>query len=274
MNEMNPPAKVSTARAEQIANAKAINKGIDARERMNLDDAIALGKILLALTKDCAQGDKEKIYAEIVITRDRAAKCMRVARIPARDLAKCESISAALEMYRALQMQDEPEKPVAQTVLRDADEPPAELQAQRAAQYGGKQGVAAAALASISPAPDKQKLCDRCRANPRGPVKDCQACASLTRPAERDAGDDTEQIAAEKRAERQAVREHNRSNGRYFDPKAFTDPLGKLVRALDDFGTIYQIKESTEVAALRRRMEELLTEFQNLAKKTAKMEVK
>lgn len=268
MKDINPPAQSCSSVKELVATARHLAAEITKASKMNVTRAVEIGKIVNQLAAQCSHGELLKAYEEIGITRQRASEFGRAAKCPPVDISKWTSLNHLREAI----MEEKPE--TAPVQAEEEDKPPAELQAQRAAQYGGKQGVAAAALASISPAPDKQKLCDRCRANPRGPVKDCQACASLTRPAERDAGDDTEQIAAEKRAERQAVREHNRSNGRYFDPKAFTDPLGKLVRALDDFGAIYQIKESTEVAALRRRMEELLTEFQNLAKKTAKMEVK
>ena len=237
MNEPNPPARISTARAEMLATAKAINAGINDRDRLNLDDVFALGKIILDLTKDCDHGQKEKVYEEIGVSRQRAHTCMRIAQMPAKERQKCQSIAAAIRRC------DELDKEKSQ--MSSAGH----LQNHAAPQVAPTKNPAPASgtaevRAALTPAPSL--FCGRCKA--RGPVKGCHDCLRLRgKPIpEREPGDDTEQIAADKRA----VREHNRTNGKeLFNSYVWTTKVGELGRMLDDIRKEMGFSKENKVGA-------------------------
>ena len=117
--------------------------------------------------------------------------------------------------------------------------------------------------------PPLSLLCDRCTR--LGPSKNCKACADLqarrdkasgrgTPPPDREPGDDTETIAEDQ----QQAKAARASNGRpVFEWRHDVEqPLGNLVRAVDEFGKSHRAKESVEAKALRS----LLERFQNMFK--------
>ncbi len=90
------------------------------------------------------------------------------------------------------------------------------------------------AVPADPPQPSAPKLlCRPCRT--RGAKPGCKECAKLNKPKsetpEREPGDDTEVIKADKKANRKATKENGQP---IWDDKAFDDLFGRLLRFFDD----------------------------------------
>jgi ParB-like chromosome segregation protein Spo0J len=79
-----------------------------------------------------------------------------------------------------------------------------------------------------------------------------------TQPAEREPGDDTEQIDAEEAAENAAGRRRGQP---LYDWRAFESPFGQLYRQIDVLGNAFRVKESDEANELRQGLKEFNTAF-------------
>lgn len=93
-----PPAFVRQANDELIAIGKGLADRLLERDRLSLDEAVQLGKILNQLKESTEHGEMEGVYFQIGISQQRASEYCRIGGLTVHDIRKCDSIKDALAM--------------------------------------------------------------------------------------------------------------------------------------------------------------------------------
>jgi hypothetical protein len=96
----------------------------------------------------------------------------------------------------------------------------------------------------------QSQFCSRCQRV--GPTKDCEACQELAKgrkpkPPDREPADDTDQIAADKKAASAQLKNGSPD----FDWNAFVNHFGGLIRDIDTVGKNFGCKDCPQADALR-----------------------
>jgi hypothetical protein len=108
-----PPAivKHQEASAELKALAKTLRGRMAGRDRMNLDDAVQLGEVLVKLRTGCAHGAWIPLLAELGIHRRQAHRYIEVFKCDSSHISNCNSIAEALEAAKVREDVEEQEVP-------------------------------------------------------------------------------------------------------------------------------------------------------------------
>src|SRR3990167_6038990 len=93
-----PPAFVRQANDELIAIGKGLAARLLERDRLSLDEAVQLGKILNQLKESLEHGELEGVYFQIGISKQRASEYSRIAGLTVHDIRQCDSIRDAVAL--------------------------------------------------------------------------------------------------------------------------------------------------------------------------------
>ncbi len=96
-NDISPPVIEATELSELMLKAKFLHEQIGAKERRTLEDAIQLGRLLAKAKDACKHGEWGKELDKAGISRSSDSVYQSLAKFPALEISKCESIREALD---------------------------------------------------------------------------------------------------------------------------------------------------------------------------------